>query len=251
MDIDLTKYNLLALSLSGGKDSMNIALETVAEAEKRKVKHRILAIHSDTSAEWPQTQDEVSKLCKSLAIPLQIVYPRYPLPDYITMRGKFPSMQCRFCTGLKTDAIEKLIRNLFPFKQESKILSITGERREESTHRAKLDEFCVHKELTAGNRQVFCYRPIIDWKVGKVWDRIKTSGLPPHPAYTEYGNERLSCAICVFACYKDIWNGAIVRPDLVERYLEVERKTGFLFRHKQSLASILEKGAVTCQLQAS
>ncbi len=251
MNIDLTEYNLIAISTSAGKDSMSTTLEVVAEAEKRGVKHRVLAILCNTGADWPNAETEARKLCNHLGIQFQVVHPYRSVPDYISMRGKFPSMKCRFCTGLKTDAIEKLIRNLFPFKQESKILSITGERREESTHRAKLDEFCVHKELTAGNRQVFCYRPIIDWKVGKVWDRIKTSGLPPHPAYTEYGNERLSCAICVFACYKDIWNGAIVRPDLVERYLEVERKTGFLFRHKQSLASILEKGAVTCQLQAS
>lgn len=151
----------------------------------------------------------------------------------------FPSMRCRFCTAQKTGAIDKLIRNLYPAKQEAQILSVTGERREESPRRRKLPEFELHDRLTAGNRQVFSYRPVLDWTVGKVWQTIKDSHIPPHPAYTEYGNERLSCALCVFACDKDLRNGALDRPDLAERYLEVERRTGFLFRHKKSLREIL------------
>lgn len=125
------------------------------------------------------------------------------------------------------------------WERECRILSITGERREESFHRAKLEEFELNKKLTAGNREVWNYRPILDYKVGKIWDDIHASGLKAHPAYEVYGNERLSCALCVLACENDIRNGAIARPDLAERYLAVERKSGHTFRYRRSLADIL------------
>jgi 3'-phosphoadenosine 5'-phosphosulfate sulfotransferase (PAPS reductase)/FAD synthetase len=251
MDIDLSPYSLILVNTSSGKDSLNIALETVAEARRQRVLHRVMAVHSETGAEWNCSLSVAQNHCRCLGIPLKVVYPRHSIPDYLEARARFPSMKCRYCTALKTSAIDKFIRQLFPARgNEAQVLSITGERAEESDRRAKLPVFEPHKTLTAGNRQVFHYRPIHDWKVGKVWDRIRNSGITPHPAYA-LGNERLSCALCVFACDQDLWNGAANRPDLAERYLEVERKTGFLFRHKQSLASILEKGAAKCQLQAS
>ena len=239
MDIDLTPYHILLVNFSGGKDSSNILIETIKEAEKQNVRHRVVAIMSDTGCEWSNTTEFSTSFCRRLEVPLQIVYPRCTIPDYLENRGKFPSMKCRWCTALKTSAIEKYIRHLYPAKQEAKILSITGERREESTHRANLIEFEPHKLLTAGNRQVFCCRPILDWKVGKVWQNIRDNHLPIHPAYTEYGNDRLSCALCVFACDKDLRNGAMNRPDLAERYRKVEEKSGFTFRYKRSLKEIL------------
>ena len=46
--------------------------------------------------------------------------------------------------------------------------------------------------------------------------------------------------LCVFfACNQDLRNGALNRPDLAERYLKVERESGFLFREKRSLQEIL------------
>lgn len=238
MDIDLTPYSKIFLNLSGGKDSQCLALETVREARRQKVENRLIGCHCDTGAEWKSTLGVTQNLCRRLEIPLHVVVPKWTIPDYISQRQMFPSMCCRFCTGLKTGAIDKLIRNLCPAREEAKILSVTGERREESPKRRKLTEYEPHR-LTAGNRQVFHYRPVLDWSVGKVWQTISDSHIPAHPAYTEYGNDRLSCALCVFACDKDLRNGAIDRPDLAERYLEVERKSGFLFRHKKSLQEIL------------
>lgn len=238
MDIDLTKYALILLNLSGGKDSQTLAIKMVEEAKRQKVANRLLGVHSDTQAEWKATGSVVRNLCQCLDLPLEIVTPTVSIPDYVERRQRFPSMKCRFCTSQKTGAIDKLVRRLFPFKNESTILSVTGERREESHRRAKLLEYEPHN-LTAGNRQVFHYRPLLDWREGKIWDTIKDSGIAPHPAYTEFGNKRLSCALCVFACDKDLRNGAKDRPDLAERYLRVERESGFLFREKRSLQDIL------------
>lgn len=239
MDIDLSPYTLVVISTSSGKDSQSIAIKTAAEAKRQRVLHRIIAVHVDTGAEWTQSADVAEDHCRRLGIPLKIVYPRHSIPDYLEARERFPSMKCRYCTALKLGAIEKFIRHLYPAKTEAKILSITGERAEESANRAKLPVFEPHKLLTAGNRQVFHYRPILDWSEGKVWDAIRASGIPHHPAY-DLGNRRLSCALCVFACDRDLRNGAANRPDLAERYLAVEKRTGFLWRYQRSLKSILK-----------
>ena len=239
MDIDLSQFDQIWLNLSGGKDSQTLALQMVDLAGRQGVCGRLRAVHSDTGAEWSCTRSVVQDLCRRLEIPLEIVTPKVTIPEYIEKRQYFPSMRCRFCTSIKTGAIDKLIRKYNPFRQESKVLCVTGERREESPKRSKLAEFEVHKTLTAGKRQVFRYRPLLDWKEGQIWDAIKKSGIPAHPAYTEYGNERLSCALCIFACDQDLRNGAMNRPDLAERYLKVERESGFLFREKRSLRQIL------------
>lgn len=246
MNIDLTRYSLIVVSTSGGKDSMCVSLETIQEARRQKVGHRVICVNCDTGADWPNTEEIVRQHCDCLKIPLHIVKPNISIPDYIARRGKFPSMACRFCTRLKTGAIDKLIRHLYPAKTEAELLSVTGERREESRHREKLAEYEPHQVLTAGKRRVFHYRPILDWTLEKVWQTIDASGMRPHPAYTEYGNERLSCALCVFACEKDLRNGAKVRPDLAKRYLAIENQTGFTFRYKQSLKEILTVGEITC-----
>lgn len=245
MNIDLTPYSMIVISTSGGKDSLCTMIETVKAARQQKVAHRIVCVNCDTGADWPDAGDVAQAQCNALGIPLHIVKPNISIPDYIEKRGMFPSMKCRFCTRLKTGAIDKFIRNLYPANQESRILSVTGERREESPHRRKLAEFEPHP-LTAGKRKVFHCRPILDWTLEKVWQTIQASGIAPHPAYTEYGNERLSCALCVFGCEKDLQNGAEVRPDLARRYMAVEERTGFTFRNKQSLKQILTHGGNIC-----
>lgn len=240
MDIDLTKFDILQISISGGKDSQVTLLKIIELAEKQNVRHRIRAVLSETGADWKESPEHCRYLCETLNVPFSIVYPTWTIPDYIDHRLRFPSAACRFCTSLKTGSLDKAIRHLAPAKErECRILSITSERREESFHRAKLEEFELNKKLTAGNREVWNYRPILDYKVGKIWDDIHASGLKAHPAYEVYGNERLSCALCVLACENDIRNGAIARPDLAERYLAVERKSGHTFRYRRSLADIL------------
>ena len=240
MEIDLSGYQLIAVSTSAGKDSEAMMIQMAEMARRQGVFHRLAAIHSSTGAEWTCTQSVAEKIANLLSIPLYTVYPKWTIPDYIEHRMRFPDLRRRFCTSLKTEAIDKWIRQLFPAKETAKILSVTGERREESAHRAKLAEFERCERLSAGNREAFHYRPMLDYVTGKIWTAIRKSGLPHHPAY-DLGNCRLSCALCVFACDRDLRNGARDRPDLARRYLELEEKTGFLFRCNRSLKDILAK----------
>ncbi len=161
-----------------------------------------------------------------------------------TIRAGWPSSSCKYCTSdCKRNPIQKLTRQAWPADAGAAILSVTGERREESRNRAKLPEVEQHKALTVRGRVVTSWRPILDFTLADVWARIAKTGLPRHVAY-DLGNERLSCAICVLAKDGDIRNGAVARPDLAERYLNIERTYGQTFKHKRSLADILKGGAL-------
>ena len=99
IDLDLTPYNLIALSTSGGKDSEVTMIKVAEAARKQGVLQRVIAIHSATGAEWSCTEDIASKIAKLLNIPLYVVHPKWTIPDYIEHRLRFPDMRRRFCTS--------------------------------------------------------------------------------------------------------------------------------------------------------
>lgn len=239
MSIKLADYDVLEVNVSAGKDSQVALGRICTQAYREGILHRVHCIMADTGCEWEESVPHSQHLANHYQVPFEVVYPNHPLPEKIRMRRRWPSKKCRYCTSdCKVAPIAKFIRNKYAFKEEVKILMITGERREESSHRAGLPEFEVDTNLTAGYRKVFKYRPILDFKKKDVWDDIYASKLRYHIAYSR-GNDRLSCALCIFANATDLRNGAQARPDLAEEYLRIERETGHTFRYKQSLASII------------
>lgn len=251
MKLILGNYSGIAISISGGKDSQTILGVMASQAKEQNYGGKLIAIHADTGAEWPQSLPHCRMLCEHYGIPLYVATPFRSLPDHIEKRcrdlaahgrkGGWPSPACRYCTSdCKRNPIQKVIRREFPGELGSLVLSVTGERREESSHRAKLDATDVNKNLTTKARRVTNHRPILDMKLPEVWEFISRTGLPRHVAY-DRGNERLSCAMCVLAKDSDIRNGAVAVPELAARFLQIERDTGHTFKNGKSLATILGK----------
>lgn len=251
--MNLCDYSALAINISGGKDSQTILGVIMQAVKDQGYTGQVIAVHADTGAEWPQSLPHCQMLCQHYGIKLEVAIPHRALPAHIERRcemmakqeprGKpgWPSPAQRYCTSdCKRGPIQKVIRNAYPASVIGKtILCITGERRQESSHRAKLSEFEPDTMLTAGGRQVFRYRPILDMTIEQVWSHISATGLPRHEAY-DLGNDRVSCAICMLATDSDIRIGARACPDLAERYLGIEQKYGFTMKHKKSLAAILK-----------
>lgn len=248
--MNLGNYSAIVLSISGGKDSQTILGVIMNKVSKQGFSGPILAIHADTGAEWPQSLPHCEMLCKHYGISFKVANPFRRLPEHIERRcrhlqeqgrkGGWPSSACRYCTSdCKRNPIQKLIRKIFDAKTAANILHVTGERREESSHRAKLPEIESNKDLTAGKRKVTNYRPILDYSLSQIWRHITSTNLPRHIAY-DMGNERLSCAICMLASENDIRNGAEACPELAEHYLRIEAETRHTFRHKKSLYEILK-----------
>lgn len=185
----------------------------------------------------------------------------------------WPSSAQRYCTSdLKRDPIHKHQRSL---GKGNLIVSCVGMRSEESPRRAKMPTVAVEKRITCKQlrnlspqdalnqwdgtgRLVLLWLPLHDWLVGRVWEEIGTTETelhrrqalyqagkakaavkdwPAHVAYV-YGNERLSCALCVLACKGDLQNGKKHHPELYERYVQLEQQSGFTFKNGQALGDL-------------
>lgn len=251
--MNLHDYSDILVSVSGGKDSQTILGVMMDAVKEQGYSGNVRAIHADTGAEWPQSLPHCEMLCKHYGVPLEVGIPYRALPAHIERRcammavqkprGKpgWPSSQQRYCTSdCKRAPIQKVTRRLCPGRGKIgwNVLTVTGERREESPGRAKLPMIEPDKDLTAGKRVVARYRPVLDYTLDQVWSHIARTGLPRHVAY-DLGNERVSCAICVLAKDQDIRNGAKACPGLAAEYLRIEKEYGFTMKNGKSLAQIL------------
>ncbi len=237
----LADYAGVVVCVSGGKDSQAILERVCEQAAREGVLDRVVAVHARTGAGWPQSEPHCAYLCEQYGIPLHVVLPLRPLPESIRRRGMWPSASCRYCTSdHKRDPIAKFIRRRWPArgKEDLRVLVVSGERREESPHRARLPEFAADRRLTAGRREVLHWWPILDLSTEEVFAEIRATGFPHHVAY-DLGSTRVSCALCVLASENDLRVGAKHNPDLARLYLRLEEEMGHTFRPGRSLAEIL------------
>lgn len=184
----------------------------------------------------------------------------------------WPSASARYCTSdQKRDPINKILRN------HKLVISAEGLRAEESTTRAKKPQLAIRKRITAkrlrdlplaealdarrpDNRLALDWYPILDWKVAQVYERCGHSlteldwrrelyaagreaealdGWTMHPAYV-FGNERVSCMLCILATANDLRNGATHNPKLAEHYFQLEVIGDSTFKSGKSLADICD-----------
>lgn len=148
----------------------------------------------------------------------------------------FPSSAARFCTSdLKTNPIWKVIRA----DGHKLVVNCVGIRGEESPARAKKiaarGTLNINAKNTNSVREAYDWWPIADWSIDTVWATIADAGQQPHPAYAD-GNDRLSCVFCIFGSVNDLRHGAAARPELLTRYVELEREVRGTMFHTQSIA---------------
>jgi len=187
----------------------------------------------------------------------------------------WPSSSARYCTAHhKTNQADKQLRN-FPV-----VISAEGIRADESINRAKKSPLSIRKHITSksirdltieqaindrgqGQRLALSWYPIFDWSEDDVYlecghsieDRdhrrnlyqsgqtdAALDGWNMHPAYV-FGNQRVSCALCILASKKDLIIGAKHNPWLLNHYIELEERGGATFKNGFSLKSLLPEVA--------
>ena len=146
-------------------------------------------------------------------------------PDNYDTRLKFPSvganMQTRWCSyQAKIDVMQKAITHSERF-QNSNILIMTGERREESTNRGKYAEIEKYRGATLSRRAI-TWRAIIDWSENEVWDIMHKYMVQPHPCY-ELGWGRCSCQLCIFGNANTWASLNEISPDKVKQIAGIEQ----------------------------
>ena len=240
--MDLNLYDWIVLNTSGGKDSQAMLswVSRLARFQRFPI-DRIRVYHADLGrAEWKGTAELAETQAKHFGLTFEkISRPQGDLLDQVKARRMWPSSQQRYCTSdQKRDQIGKLIRALPGYQEVApQILNCMGIRAQESPARAKKQPFSVNKRLTNSNRAVLDWYPIFDWTVEEVWEEIKRSGAPHHPAY-DLGMPRLSCVLCIFSPKAALVLAGKHNPELLNTYVELEAEIGHEFRLGCSMASV-------------
>ena len=243
--VDLHEWDLVILNSSGGKDSQTM-LNVVAGLAAAQVfpKRRIQVIHADLGrAQWPG----VVELAERQAVHhgfgfLAVERSRGDLLAHIEERGMWPAPRTRYCTSdHKRDQIGKEIVRLHHEMgcggSNFRVLNCMGMRAEESGPRANRPPLRLNQRLTTRQREVWDWLPIHHWTEEGVWEDIRASGVPYHPAY-DLGMPRLSCVFCIYAPRSALLLAGEHNPELLEEYVSLERRMGHLFREDVSLVDI-------------
>lgn len=102
--------------------------------------------------------------------------------------------------GGKRLSQDSVMSNMHKTATDRKILIVSGERRAESSGRAKYNEMEIHRTNAEkkAHRLVHQWRPVIDYSEKDVWEVLKRNRVNPHPCYRA-GWNRCSCAQCIFS----------------------------------------------------
>lgn len=157
-------------------------------------------------------------------------------------RLKWPAMSAdlrvRWCSAYaKTDVFRKTLNNHPDFQGSNndpyRVLVVTGERREESSNRAKYHEAELHA-CNSKTRIVHAWRGVIDESEQEVWERIRKYKIMPAPPYF-IGYSRLSCMTCIFLG-PDHWRILKeIAPDRFERIAQKEEELNHTIDQKRDV----------------
>ncbi len=215
-------------SHSGGKDSqaMYALLRATVPADQ------IVVVHANLGeVEWPgviahiETNiDHDLNIVKAGKTFLEMVETRFEKRPDVPC---WPSPKHRQCTSdLKRGPIHKFIRAEMKRRGSTLAINAMGLRAEESSARAKKADWQLNKMLSKAGRTVMDWLPIHHMQTGQVFARIKDAGQQPFHAYKS-GNERLSCMFCIMGCPGDLRNAAKQNPELLAKYVAIEKRTGY------------------------
>lgn len=236
--VDLDDYDNIVHCMSGGKDSIVSLLHLIdSGADMSKIElwhHDVDGREGSTLMDWPFMADYNRKLAAAFGLPIYFSWldggfegemlkeNSYSRPHHVETpsglitlerdtrrskpgtRLKFPqvsaSLQTRWCSSaLKIDVGRRAINNQ-PRFDGKKVLFITGERRQESSNRARYNQLEPHAcDRRAGRkaRHVDAWRPVLHWSEERVWDALERHGvIAPIPYRLGWG--RSSCMKCIF-----------------------------------------------------
>jgi 3'-phosphoadenosine 5'-phosphosulfate sulfotransferase (PAPS reductase)/FAD synthetase len=253
---DLRSFDWILLNTSSGKDSQTMMRYVTRACREANVDPgRIVAAHADLGEmEWPGCPELAAKQSELNGIWRFEITKRTgcDLLEYARRRGKWPSPQQRWCTSdFKRGPIRRVMTTLATEMREweeqayrrmsrpVRILNCMGMRAQESPARAKKQPYEFDKSASNGRREVWNWLPIHQWPVEEVWSDIRASGVPHHEAY-DFGMPRLSCCFCIFAPKAALILAGKHRPDLLAKYVEVEREIKHTFKKDLSLVQIQE-----------
>lgn len=250
---------LFVVSHSGGKDSQAMMIHLVNQGVPAR---QMVVIHACLGeVEWVGARELAEANAREAGVPFIVAKARRGLLQMVEERFEtrpevpsWPSSATRQCTSdLKRGPIAREARRFAAAEGFNLVVNCMGFRSEESPARAKR---AVVSEVTRNctkTRQWFDFLPIQEWSAQDVFQAIADAGQEPHRAYdarlidgtwTTFGNDRLSCVFCIMASARDIANGARAYPELAQRYMELEQRTGYtMHMSRKPLMQLIDEGS--------
>ncbi|ELY1753838.1 TPA: phosphoadenosine phosphosulfate reductase family protein [Acinetobacter baumannii] len=260
-EIDLDIYDLIIVSMSGGKDSIASLLyliEKGVDMSKVELWHNLVDGKSEPFMDWLFMDSYNKQLAKAFNLPIynswlmhgfegemlknnsisheyeietpsgNIIIPRKRAKAGTRLR--FPQqsadLRIRWCSSaLKIEVGRRALSNQERFNN-SKVLFVTGERREESPNRAKYFQlethFCDNRNGKKG-RLIDAYRPVLDFTERQVWEILERQNVAAPIPY-RLGWSRSSCMTCIYNSPK-VW--ATIKhyfPNRIDRIFKYEEQ---------------------------
>lgn len=171
------------------------------------------------------------------------------LLDHVAQMGKWPTPSTRYCTAdhkrqqllaLMTEMADEVrAHRRSPSSEPVRILNCVGLRAEESPGRSKLEPFKAGARGSSSRKQIDMWLPVHGWTESEIWDAVRASGAPVHPAYAA-GLPRASCVFCIYAPEAALQIAGKLHPALLVEYVEVERRIGHKFKKSLPIAKVAE-----------
>lgn len=253
----LNRHAVVATGVSGGKDSLAVALAVGRHLDDIGHTGPRLLIHSDLGrVEWADSLPACERLAARMGWELVVVarkagdmlarwegrwaanLRRYAELSCVKLILPWSTPSMRFCTSeLKTAIITSELRKRHPGRD---ILNVTGIRRQESDNRAKMPVAAPMAALQRRGATGFAWNAIIEWTLEEVLQEIADAGLALHEAYTTYGVSRVSCAFCIMSSIADMVAAASCEANrpLYVSMVELEANSGFGFQGSRWLADV-------------
>lgn len=278
---ELLTYDTIYIGFSGGKDSLACVLHLLElgyPRERIELHHHLVdGRESKPLMDFPVTEAYCKAVAKHLDIPIYMSWKvggfesemtrfnqptgptRFEIPggrveqtggesNKLGTRRKFPqtsaSLTARWCSSYcKVGVCASSINGQDRFLNK-RTLVVTGERAQESSNRAKYENFEPHRtDARAGRlkRHVDHYRPVHAWTEQEVWAIIERHAIRPHPAYfAKWG--RLSCALCIFGNKHQWATARKVLPEQFERVKTYEASFGITIHRKLDVQTLADSG---------
>lgn len=242
--VDLTAYDVILVNSSAGKDSQAMLHVIATQAKAAGVLDRVHVVHATFDEEWAGTEALARQQAAAYGLPCYVVrHPKGSLLEAVRARGMWPDARSRYCTSdFKRGQVSKQITSLVASHPAFRLRPVTvlncmGIRAAESRARAKKVWFAVDERNTNSRRVVTTYYPIFKLTVDQVWATIREAGTPVHDAY-KAGMPRLSCVFCVFAPKAALMRAGQLNPELLAKYVQVEKEIGHRFTQALAISDV-------------
>ncbi|HEY6329740.1 MAG TPA: phosphoadenosine phosphosulfate reductase family protein [Blastocatellia bacterium] len=250
---------VIAIGVSGGKDSCAVALRLNKWLDRFGHVGPRLLIHSDLGkVEWRDSLPTCERLAHRCQLELAVVrrpaggmmerwetrwaanVQRYANLECVKLILPWSTPALRFCTSeLKTDVIDRYLARRF---QGACILSVSGIRAEESPARSKAAILKPQAKLTRTSlgTQGYDWNPLLLWTAKDVFEFLEAERFTPHEAYWRYGSSRVSCAFCIMASPADLFASSNCEDnqDVYRQMVRLEIDSTFSFQSDRWLGDI-------------